>query len=307
MNIKEYVPLEINHAFENTVSYSQYSTYLGCPHRWYLSYVKDLAIDEPTIFTVFGTSIHEALQHYLNLLYNDVSKLDDFDLVEYFNERFRENYKLDYEKYKSHFSSASEMKEFFEDGCNILNFFKQNQASYFKTKKFKLLGVEIPLLVKLQRNLYYRGYIDLVIEDEEDDKIIIYDIKTSTKGWTENDKKNETKISQVLLYKEFFAKQFNIDVNKVEVEYFVVKRKLYESKYNNSTRIQTFSPASGKIKRKKVMENFEEFVKKCFDENGQGIDREYVKDPGKACKYCSFSNKPDLCDKNKKIKEPNEN
>lgn len=299
--IKNHILPEINYAFDNSVSYSEYSTYLSCEWKWYQSYVKNLDPRQPSIFTIFGTAIHKTIQHYLDLVYNKSSvEADDpetFDIVEYFNERFREEYQTDFDRVKEHFSSAIEMKEFFEDGSAILTFLQENRNKFFQTKKFKLLGVEVPLLYKINKNMYYKGFIDLVIYDEEEDTVVIYDIKTSTRGYSEKDKKDETKISQVILYKEFFAKQYGFDVDKIEVEYFVVRRKLYDSKYPVS-RIQTFSPSSGKIKRKKIMADFNSFLKECFDIAGKPIEREYKKTVSKkSCMYCPYKDDEKLCDK----------
>lgn len=288
--IKNHVLPEINHAFQNTVSYSQYSTYLKCNWQWYQKYAKDLDPETPSIFKIFGTSIHETIQHYLDLIYNkSIVESEELDLVEYFNDRFRFNYSDEFDRYKKHFSSPIEMKEFFEDGCNILNFLKTNRRKYFTTKNIKLLGVEIPLLYKLNSYTYYKGYVDFVLYDEIEDRVTIYDIKTSTRGWSDKDKKDEIKISQMILYKEFFAKQYGIDVEKIDVEYIIVKRKIYEKSEYNISRIQQFIPASGKIKRKKLMDNFNLFLKEAFDINGKIVDKEWEKNP-KSCKYCPFNN-----------------
>lgn len=300
-NIKNTILPEINYAFENTVSYSQYSTFLKCEYQWYLSYLKDLNPNKPSIYTIFGTSIHETIQHYLDLIYNNSPlEADDseiFDIAEYFNERFRINYNIEFDKIKQHFSSAQEMREFFEDGVSILLFLQQNRKKYFQTKKFKLLGVEVPLLYKLNKNIYYKGFIDFVLYDEVEDRVTIFDIKTSTRGWSEGEKKDEIKISQVLLYKEYFAKQYKVDIDKIEVEYFIVKRKLYDNSKFPMSRIQSFSPSSGKIKRKKIMDGFENFLKECYDITGKPIDKQYKKIVGKkSCTYCPYNN-TEHCDK----------
>ncbi len=46
------------------VSFSQFSWWLKCPHKWYLDYVKGLKQFEDTINTCFGTAIHETIQTY---------------------------------------------------------------------------------------------------------------------------------------------------------------------------------------------------------------------------------------------------
>lgn len=296
--VQSHIPLEVNYAFENSVSYSQYSTYNKCNHQWYLKYAKNLAPYEASIYTIFGDAIHETIQHYISILYKESGvKADSIDLIEYFNERFREHYKIEYDKVGQHFSSAIEMKDFFDDGIAILEYFKKHRKNYFSASKMRLLGVELPLIVKLEKHLYLKGYLDLVLYDETDETVTIFDIKTSTRGWKDGEKKDENKIAQLLLYKEFFSKQYNIDVDKINVQFFIVKRKIYETEDYIIPRIQIFEPAHGKIKRKKTMDSFEKFINECFNTEGKVIEKEYDKSPSKHnCKYCVFKDKKDLCD-----------
>ncbi len=292
---------EINYAFQNSVSFSQYSTWSRCPHSWLLQYAKNLAPYRATIHTLFGDSIHETIQHYLTLLYKDSATIaDELDLVEYFNQRFRENYKVEFDKSKTHFSDAEEMSSFFNDAVEILNWFKENRERYFPKNKFRLLGVELPLVVQLNKVIFLKGYIDFILYDEEEDVVLIYDIKASSWGWGDKAKKDEVKIAQLLLYKEYLAKQYSLDIDKIEVQFFIVRRKIYENSMYEIPRIQIHKPASGKIKRKKVMESFNNFITECYGSDGKIIDKEYPKDPSKKnCMYCPFNNSPDLCDKKK--------
>jgi hypothetical protein len=157
----------------------------------------------------------------------------------------------------------------------------------------------MPLMVGLTKNIYLKGYIDLVLYDETLDKVIIYDIKTSRSGWNDKKKKDESVISQILLYKEFFAKQYKLDVDKIDVQYFIVKRKVWENEDYVIPRIQLWAPASGKIKRKQIMTHFEEFLSEAFFEDGVYRTHEQMKNVSKDnCTWCPFNDKPDLCDKN---------
>ena len=56
------------------VSYSQFSLYHQCPNRWKLDYIDGLRTHEQSIHTIFGSSIHEAIQHWLQVIYNDSVK-----------------------------------------------------------------------------------------------------------------------------------------------------------------------------------------------------------------------------------------
>ena len=273
--------------------------YSTCPHQWYLSYVENKQPYQANIHTVFGTSMHETLQEYINTMYNvSGAAADKMDLDALFTERFREVYRTEYEKMGEHFSTPFEMRAFFDDGIAILSWIKARRNKLFTIRKVKLLGIELPLLVGISKNIFLKGFIDFILYDTELNKVYIYDIKTSTRGWSDREKKDDTKLSQILLYKEYFAKQFGLDVDGIEVEYFIVKRKIWENSEYAIPRVQSFKPASGKAKRRQAVDNFNAFVKDCFDESGKPIRKSYLKNVGESsCKWCPYADKPDLCNK----------
>ena len=97
--------------------------------------------------------------------------------------------------------------------------------------------------MNVSNNIIYKGYIDLILYHEPTNKFYIYDIKTSTNGWRAKDKKDETKQMQLVLYKKFFNEQFGIPLENIEVEFFIVRRKVWDSpdfllKGFNSTSLQ---------------------------------------------------------------------
>ena len=300
LKIKTYQPKEVDYRYQSTVSYSQYSMWRRCPHQWALAYLKGLSPYTASIHTIFGTAVHETMQHYLQVMYDQSgAAADREDIVGMFNERFKAIYKSEFEKTKQHFSNPDEMREFYEDGINILEWFKKHRSQFFTTRNVVLLGIEMPLMVGLTKNLFLKGYIDFVLYDKDLDKVYIYDIKTSRSGWNDKAKKDEIKLAQILLYKEYFAKQYNIDVDKIEVEFFILKRKIWESDEFVIPYITEFKPASGKIKRKQAAEKFNMFLTECFDNEGKHIIKSYSKIVSKdSCTYCPFNNSKDLCDKN---------
>ena len=299
LKIKNYQAPEINHAFQRSVSYSQFSMWASCPHKWYLTYVENKQPYQASIHTVFGTAFHETIQEYITVMYNESgAAADRMDLVELFQNKFSEVYSKEYKAAGAHFTTPVQMGEFFEDAVAILQFIKKNRNKLFTIRKMRLLGIEIPLLLNVANNVFLKGFIDFVLYDEELDKVYIYDIKTSTRGWSDYEKKDDSKIAQILLYKEYFSKQFGFDVEKIEVEYFIVKRKLYENTEYSIPRTQHFKPASGKNKRKQAVDNFQAFIKDCFDTSGKPQVKSYLKNVGESsCKWCPYKDLPDLCDK----------
>jgi hypothetical protein len=299
LKIKNYQKPEINHAFQRSVSYSQFSMWASCPHKWYLTYVENKQPYQASIHTVFGTAFHETIQDYITVMYNESGAASDkMDLIALFQDKFREVYSKEYKAAGAHFSDPVQMGEFFEDAIAILNFIQKNRNKLFTIRKMRLLGIEIPLLLNVANNIFLKGFIDFVLYDEELDKVYIYDIKTSTRGWSDNEKKDDSKIAQILLYKEYFSKQFGFDIEKIEVEYFIVKRKIWEQSEYAIPRTQSFKPASGKNKRKQAVENFQSFIKDCFDDSGKPQIKSYLKNVGESsCKWCPYKDSPDLCDK----------
>jgi len=299
LKIKNYIAPEINHAFQKSVSYSQYSLWASCPYKWYLTYVENKQPYQASIHTVFGTAFHETLQSYITTMYNESgAAADKMDLESLFQVRFREIYAKEYKAAGTHFTDATQMSEFFDDGIAILRWLKTRRNKIFTIRKMKLLGIELPLLLKLANNIYYKAFIDFALYDEDLNKVYIYDIKTSTRGWSDNEKRDDQKTAQVLLYKEYFAKQYGWDVEQIEVEFFIVKRKIYEQAEYPIPRLQSFRPASGKNKRKQAIDNFEAFTKDCFNKIGEPQIKSYLKNVGESsCKWCPYKDNQELCDK----------
>ena len=132
--IKNNPPGEINFAYQKNISYSQLSIFRSCPYRWKLQYKDKIKKFNSSIHTVFGTAIHEVLQHYLDVMFDtSAANADRINLEELFQEKFIGEYQEQYKKNNNqHFSSAEEMREFFEDGVGILNWFVKNEQDIFQ-------------------------------------------------------------------------------------------------------------------------------------------------------------------------------
>jgi hypothetical protein len=273
----------------NRISYSQISMYSECPLRWKLNYVDRLKISESNIHLIFGTSMHEVLQHYLDVMYGETAKkADEIDLNEMLRDKLIEQFKLAEKKDGKAPCTKEELMEFFDDGVNIIDFFKKRRGEYFSKRDWELIGCEVPINVDLKNNIKIIGYLDVVMRHIPTDSIKIIDIKTSTMGWNKWMKKDENKTQQLLLYKQFYSKQYNHPVERIEIEYFIVKRKLYENLDFPQKRVQKFVPASGKPSMNKVNTKLLEFVNNAFTEDGKRKDDMVATPSKKSCKWCEF-------------------
>jgi Holliday junction resolvase-like predicted endonuclease len=296
---------------DKTISYSQFAMWSTCPRKWKLTYIDKHRLGGPSIHTVFGTSFHETIQWYLHTMYNSsVKDADNLNLHECLQEQMQQNYINDVSNLGGeHFSSSTELQEFYEDGVAILDWLKKHRVEYFSNQTHELVGIEIPLYIQASDKnpkVIMNGFLDIVLREKASGKIVIIDVKTSTKGWNQYAKADKTKISQLVLYKSYFAKQYGYDEENIDIEYFIVKRKLIDGYMYPQKRVQSFVPASGKPTRKKLLVDIESFIEAGFNQDGtykeDGIFPA-IGDKGlKNCRYCEFSSNEELCPKANRIK-----
>ena len=274
------------------ISYSQYNQWVTCPHKWKLNYIDELRQFTDNIHTMFGTSMHEVLQTYLTVMYNDTAKMADaLPLDKMLLHRMKTNYTDIMQRNGGEvFCEQSDMEEFYKHGLNILDRFKKKRGMYFSKRGYELVGVEVPIKYDMSNGIKFIGYMDVVIYDTVRDKYKIIDIKTSTMGWNKWAKADKNKTDQLLLYKQFYGAQNDIALDMIDVEYFIVKRKLYEKVDFPQRRVQTFTPANGKPSINKVINNLNKFINESFIDGEYNTEHIYIKQPSKKnCRFCEFN------------------
>jgi len=223
---------------------------------------------------------------------------DKIHLPTYFKTRLIELYEENSKE--GHFSTPEQLSEFYEDAVAILDFFKSKRSLYFSKKNTKLVGIEIPIMEPILEginNVKFKGFIDLVTYDKVLKKYTIYDFKTSTRGWSDKyEKKDQTKINQILLYKRKFAEMKKVSENDIDVQFFILRRKINEDAEYAAKRIQEFVPANGTKKVKEAIEDVQNFMRDVFTPEGTYQDKQYPKNTNK-CKFCPYLDRPDLCDR----------
>tara|TARA_R100000963_G_scaffold33800_1_gene26416 strand:- start:172 stop:1035 length:864 start_codon:yes stop_codon:yes gene_type:complete len=280
------------------ISYSQYNQWVTCPYKWKLNYIDKLGEFTDSIHTLFGTSMHEVLQTYLTVMYNDTVKMADaLPLEKMLLHRMKYIYSQIMERNGGEvFCEQKDMEEFYSHGLIILEWFKKNRGKYFSKKGYELVGIEVPINYDLPNDIKFIGYMDVVLYNKVSGRYKIIDIKTSTMGWNKWMKADKNKTDQLLLYKQFYGAQHDISLDKIDVEYFIVKRKLYEGLDFPQRRVQTFSPASGKPSVNKVITNLNQFIGESFINGEYNTDHTYIKTPSKKnCRWCEF-NQTEHCD-----------
>jgi len=308
-------------SYKNRVSYSQFSMWSVCPHKWKLAYIDKIRDYSANIYMIFGTAMHYTLQMYLTALYsNGAFYAGGLDLLEI----LRESLAKEYQKEKTHFGennllemekgeerdklldeqfdeiiSKKDMIEFYYDGQKIFNWFLKHRTEFFNSKDEELVAIEFPIEETLKPGLDFIAYVDVLIRNKKTGKYRIIDLKVTTKGWGSYKKNDVNTTAQLVLYKAFYANKFNVDPKDITAEFMIFKRKLYEDIPYAQKRVIQFVPASGKPTINKTMIRFDAFVDSCFDEKGnKNIAGVYPKIATESnCRFCPFAERPELCDK----------
>lgn len=273
------------------ISYSSISTFNKCPKLWEMQYLRGEIPFKQNIYTCFGTAMHETVQTWLEVMYHDkVKNAKELDKHKLLYENMIKAYKQGKaQNGHEHFSTQDELTKFWIEGKHILDFLEKKRGGYFSTKNMQLAGIETLLYQEIRPGVMFKGLVDLVFYHPNTDRWTIMDIKTSTTGWRDAQKKNPNLTAQVILYREFFAKQFGIDKDKIDVEFFILKRRVpAEAEFASmQKRVQQFSPSSGPRKTKEVINSMNKMISEVLDEDGNFIDKDYkCGSPFGKCKDC---------------------
>jgi hypothetical protein len=211
----------------------------------------------------------------------------DLDLL--LKDKLVEEFKKEKEKQGDRLPCTQiELEEFFGDGRQILKFFKSKLAKWYSKKGYKLEAIELPLHAEIKPNVNFIGFIDVVLRNLHDNSITIIDLKTSTRGWNKYQKRDQIKNSQILIYKKIYAEKYGLPLDKVHVEFQILKRKINEDWDFPIPRISTHIPANGKPSINKAWNGFINFIETVFDEDGKYRDIDYFTNKGKPCDWCEF-------------------
>jgi hypothetical protein len=278
------------------VSYSQYTMWTSCQQQFKLNYIDKLGESSANIHTIFGSSMHEVLQHFLTVMYG-VSKKQalTLDLETMLKDKLVEHFTAEKAKMTEGTPcQKEELEEFFGDGRQILTYFKSKLDKLYSKSGYELVSIELPLNAEVRPGIYFIGFIDIVLKEISTGKIIIIDLKTSTSGWNKYQKADKVKTAQMLLYKKFYSEKFNVPMDKIDVEYQILKRKISDTTEYTIPRISKFVPPNGKPSVNAAWKGFMEFVDTVYNEDGTVKQITFPTAKGKPCDWCQFKERK-LC------------
>ena len=209
------------------ISYSEWKNWHICPHYHKLTYIDKVTQFEGNIFTAFGKALHTVCEYTLTSpeKYRKAGAIEALVKAQFLKElealpegeqqRAKRDFKL---------------KEWLVSGLEIVP-----DLYRCLTEKFGKLGEDWEVL-KAEEQLYvpitefteaekkFKGFIDLVVYSKKDEKIHLIDWKTCSWGW-KREKKSDTILAyQLVFYKHFYARKYEVDPKDVDCHFVLLQR-----------------------------------------------------------------------------------
>lgn len=281
----------------SNVSWSRFTVWEKCRLQYKLKYIDKVRKQVTGIHAIFGTAMHETIQQYLTQFYNVSKKsANEMDLHSILMDRMKNEFrKARKDNGDEPTCTKEELVDFYWDGVVILNWFKKpdKQKKFFTKSAHELVGIEVPILMTIN-GVTIRGFIDVILKDKATGKHVLIDLKTSTSGWNKWKKMDDLVRWQLIMYKKWYSEQYNIPIEKIDVEYHILKRKIPDPEEVEYPvpRISKFVPPSGTVTVGRAATAFQNFINDLFDETGK-IDEtvSFPASSGNHCKWCDFYQK----------------
>ena len=250
------------------ISFSELKNWDKCPFYHKLVNLEKIKLFQGNEYTAFGNAIHNTCEE--SLLKEDINAADFF--VKEYREALKNLADTDYQFDKK---LATDMKQ---QGLDLIPHIKPSLKNYFKD--YEIVATEEKLFEDTEVEGYkFKGFVDLILKTK-DGKYHVIDWKTCSWGWNYRKKNEKMTTYQLTYYKHFFAKKYNVELDKIETHFALLKRTAQKDK------VEIFKVSSGKRK----IENALNLLNKAlYNINNKNFVKNKM-----SCLYCEF-NKTKYC------------
>lgn len=196
---------------KNFISFSEYSSFKSCEHKYYLSYVLKIR-EEKNEILLLGNIIHSCME----IIANDKNKS--------YEDIFKESFELNLKQLENDEVILNDFKLKYNEIYDKFLIIANNFDFHNRFKDYEVVEVEHRLfqyLFNYEIDWFFKGFIDLILYDKKNNCYIIIDYKTAKKKWDLKKKlREENFISQIVLYKYFYSIEKNIPFNSIKTKYY---------------------------------------------------------------------------------------
>ncbi len=237
--------------------------------------------------------MHQVIQDFLLKYYNEytidyLNKNRDIVTNDCFNSLGEKLFeKFQNKKFNTNNSVNQEsLIEYYEYGIKCIEEYIKKVSKYFPKRNWAISAIEYQLIYPYKLNneeILFRGYIDVLLYNQKENKYKIIDLKTSRTTWNDTQKKDEFKRMQLLLYKYFISLEKNVELDNIDVEFLILKKTVYQHPDYYISRIQRVSVPNSKVTINRYIKLMNEILTDIIE--SIKLDN-FQPNPNKLCKYC---------------------
>lgn len=268
-----------------SISFSEYSTFQECPHKWFLNYMLKIPSDSSEEL-IFGSSLHDTIESMLTNK-NLMGMSGNMQVVESI---YKDNL-------KQQLLGINDLKLLYKmrEGWVAPTFTKQAkellQELNIKSryKEYDIVDVEIkldgmPIVEREDVIMTYKGFIDMVLQHKKTGRYLIIDWKTSGKPWKIDEKElNPNFYTQLKLYKHFYSLKKDIPIDMIDLAFYNLPR-------NEPRKQRQYNKEIGPGEIKDFMEVFKDNCLKIYDFDHFVLNKAKFTTKKNFCFRCPYNN-----------------
>ena len=209
------------------ISYSEWKNWHICPHYHKLTYIDKVAQFEGNIYTAFGKAIHTVCE----LTLTSPEKYREPGAIEVLvKKQFLKELKALPEEAQHDAKANFKLKEWLVNGLDIIPDLYRCLVDKFGKlgEDWEVLRAEeqlyVPITEFTEAEKNFKGFIDLVVYSKKDEKVHLIDWKTCSWGWRREKKTDKILAYQLVYYKHFYARKYEVDLKDVDCHFVLLKR-----------------------------------------------------------------------------------
>ena len=264
------------------ISFSELRMWLECGWQHKLVHIDKLSTFEPSIYSDFGSAVHDACEKYL-----ETRVMDKSVTLERIEKFWEERGYPDVESWPEFSSAVPDLQYWLDCADAMLDSIPEFLEENFPGWEF--VAAEELLKESMDDNdvpYIFKGFVDGIIKVPEKNgkfKYWIIDWKTaSTGGWRSDKKRDFKTLLQLILYKNYWSRKHDIPLKDIRCGFILLKRIDPKSRKKSVNRCSIVTVSAGP----KTIERAKKSVRNMISSIVEG---RHMKNRF-ACTFCEFFN-----------------
>lgn len=258
------------------ISFSELTIWEQCAYRHKLKYLDKIDLSKQNEYALIGSILHDGVEFYLK-----EKKMPDFEAMK---EEFEKQVKEHNLKVK---------KEDFHDSIEpIITSIPKFLDDNFKDWEFIAAEDNLYESLNTHTTKSFKGFIDCIIKVPKSSRLkrakpgeyeyFLIDWKNCSWGWTFDKKTDPKKMRQLVFYKHFYSKKYNIPLKDIKCAFVLLKRTPNKKTPNDRCELVPIS-----VGEKRIEESLQ-LISKMLN----SIKKKMYQKNRNECTYCEYKNTP---------------